>query len=277
MKNNSNNQQQKTSWYQINITDVKKLLETDTSKGLNKEQVLERQGLYGKNSFEEKRKITIFERIFIQFKSPLVFILLLATVATFFLEEYIDMWVIIVALTINVVIGIIQEKRADKAFEQLTASQEKFATVIRNGEKMEVHAEELVPGDIILLKAGGSVPADARIVTSHVLQVNESSLTGEWEDVSKKSTVIKESSRITEQFNMLWMGTLITKGNAKAVIISTGLQTEFGKIAEELAKTEEDLIPLQKNIRKLAFSLSFVILVAIIVILVAGLDRKSVV
>ncbi len=271
MNNDQNNQRQKTAWHQMTITDVKKILETDTTKGLTKKQISKRQARYGKNSFEKKRKITLIERVLIQFKNPLVFILLLATIATFFLKEYIDMWVIIVALTINIVIGIIQEKRADKAFEQLTASQENFATVLREGAKIEIHAEELVPGDIILLEAGSSVPADARIMTSHSLQANESALTGEWEDVSKKNATIKDHVRITEQFNMLWMGTLITKGNTKAIVTATGLQTEFGAIAEELAKTEEDLIPLQKNIKKLAFSLSFVILAAIMAILVAGI------
>jgi calcium-translocating P-type ATPase len=262
---------QTTPWYQLTVTEVKKILETDSAKGLDQKQILKRQARYGKNTFESGIKTTLLDRILKQFKSPLVFILLLATIATFFLKEFVDMWVIIAALGINLVIGVIQEKRADDAFEQLTASQEKFATVIRDGQKMEVHAEDLVPGDIVLLETGSRVPADLRIVNAHGLMVNESPLTGEWEDVTKKEGTLKKEARITEQTNMLWMGTLVTKGTAKAIVISIGLKTQIGFIADELAKTQDELIPLQKNIQKLSNFLSMVILVAIVLILIAGL------
>ncbi|MCK5592135.1 MAG: hypothetical protein KAI72_09285, partial [Candidatus Pacebacteria bacterium] len=223
-------------WHQMTITEIKKLLETDTSTGLTKQLAEKRQARYGKNSFEGTKKVTILGRILIQFKNPLVLVLLLATVATFYLKEYVDMWVIIVALVINMVIGVLQEKRADDAFEKLTEGQEKFATVIRDGEKFEVLSEDVVPGDILVLEAGTLVPADARIVNSHSLMTNESALTGEWEDVVKRSGALKNEARITEQYNMLWMGTLVTKGTAKAIVVATGLQTQIGFIAKELSK-----------------------------------------
>jgi Ca2+-transporting ATPase len=260
-----------TPWSQLTITEIKKLLETDTTKGLTTKQSLQRQARYGKNLFEEREKVNIVTMALKQFKSPLMFILLLAAIATLFLHEYVDMFVIIIALVINLVIGVIQEKRADNAFEHLIASQEKFATVIRNNEKSEISAEDLVPGDLVELEAGKAVPADIRIVTSHGCMTNESPLTGEWEDVRKNHGTLKDSAAITGQTNMLWMGTLVTKGVAKGVVVSIGQKTQIGFIAEELAKTEDEEIPLQRSIKKLAAFLSMVIVLAIIIILVTGL------
>lgn len=274
-KSNTNQKQYTVEWHHYSVSEVRDRLETDLKKGLTHLQVDERRFRYGKNVFENKKKLTLFERITAQFKSPLVLILFFAAIATFFLREFVDMWVIVAALSINVAIGIFQEKRADNAFTRLMASQEKFATVVREGEKINIHAEDLVPGDFIVLSTGNRVPADARIVSMQGLMVNESPLTGEWEDVSKQETVLKKDTRITEQTNMLWMGTLITKGIAEAVVVETGFKTQLGLVARELSQTNDELIPLQKNIQKIAFSISLVIFAAIIIILIAGLAHGN--
>jgi len=262
----------KSPWYKLTVTEIKKSLETDSTKGLEQERVLKLQKHYGKNLFTKSKKITLFDRIIDQVKSPLVLILIMAAVVTFLLEERVDTLVISIALIINIVIGVIQEKRASGAFEKLVASQEKHATVIRDGEKKEILAEEIVPGDVIWIEPGVSVPADARIISAHGITTNESSLTGEWKSVSKQDGLIKENTQITEQTNMLWMGTLVVSGNGKAIVVEIGDKTQMGIIASHLADKKED-IPLQKNIKKLASFLTQLVVVTVILLIFAGIVR----
>ena len=130
--------------------------------------------------------------------------------------------------------GAIQQRRAGKAFERLKAKQEKFSFVIRGGRKIEISSKNLVPGDILLLESGKSVGADARLIETHDLEINESLLSGEWQSVLKneKKTIPRDKS-ITESVNMVWMGTIVSSGNGKAVVVSTGLNTVFGCIEKE--------------------------------------------
>ena len=262
-------------WYQLTITEIKKRFETDSTRGLDENIIPKLQERYGKNLFKKGKEITLFSRIIAQLKSPLVIVLMVALVATFLLEHHLDTLVISIALLINVVIGVIQEKRAGDAFEKLVASQEKHATVIRDGEKKEILAEDIVPGDIIWVEPGMSVPADARIISAHGFSANEASLTGEWESVSKREGLIKKDAQITGQTNMLWMGTLVVAGNGKAIVIETGDKTQMGMIASELAGAEEEDIPLQKNIKKLASFFTYVVIVAIIILFFAGIAQGN--
>ena len=270
------NTQKDKNWYKLTVTEIKKSLETDSIHGLSQEKILKLQERYGKNLFKEGKEITLFDRIMAQLKSPLVIILIMAAVATFFLEHRLDTLVIAIALFINVIIGVIQEKKAGEAFEKLVASQEKHATVIRDGEKKEILAEDIVPGDIIWVEPGMSVPADARIISAHGLSTNEASLTGEWKSVSKHEGVMKKDAQITGQTNMLWMGTLVVTGNGKAMVVETGDKTQMGMIASELANVEEEDIPLQKNIKKLASFLTYVVIVTIVLLVFAGIARGMV-
>jgi len=260
-------------WYKKTSTQVLEKLKTDLKNGLNHNDISNRQEKYGLNIFQKGEKETFLGRILKQFKSPLVIILLIAAILTVFLQEYLDTTVIVIALSINIVIGVFQEKRASMAFEKLQQSQEKHATVIRGGYKTIIPAQDLVPGDIISVTSGSYIPADARIIEYYNLAVNESTLTGEWISVPKNNSDIKKETPITGRINMIYMGTLVTSGHALAVVVNTGNNTQIGSIAESLATTEESITPLQKSIKRLAHFLAYFLLASIFLILALGIFR----
>lgn len=260
-----------TQWSALPLKKIKKILKTDEILGLDFDDVQKRREHYGQNEFSKEQHSPIFSFFLLllkQFKSPLVFVLIIAGVVALILGERLDAIVIFAALFINVSLGVFQEGRASRAFERLSKSQQKYATCLRAGIKRRILAAELVPGDIIFLDSGIVVPADARIISAGNLLVNESALTGEWLDIAKGR---EEEIRgpITEQKNMAWMGTLVSAGNAKAIVVETGDRTQVGKIAKSLAQEEERETPLQRNIKKLAYFISFII--AFIVVAIAGL------
>ncbi len=260
-------------WYQLSIKEVEKKLNTNIKKGLTAAKVATRQKKYGKNIFESTKKETTSDRMVRQLKSPLVFILIVAGIGTFLLGEYVDTVVIFIAVTINVIIGVFQEKRASSAFEKLVESQEKHATVVREDKKLVINATELVPGDTIIIEAGMYVPADVRIVEENNLSINESALTGEWINVSKDSCVIEKDAHITEQFNMAWMGTLVSAGTAVGVVVETNESTQIGSVAKSLKYEEDTQTPLQKSIKRLAKFLANFTLIAVVLILLIGVFR----
>jgi len=262
-----------TQWYRLSEKEVEKKLNTNIKSGLTIPKVTIRQKKYGKNAFEGEEKETTLDRIIKQIKSPLVFILIIAGVGTFLLGEYLDTTVIFIAVLLNITIGVFQEKRASSAFEKLVESQEKHATVIREDKKIVIKADELVPGDIVVIEAGMYVPADIRIIKNNNLSINEAALTGEWINVVKDKSAIKKETHITGQLNMLWMGTLVSAGTALGVVVGIGEKTEIGKIAESLAYTEETQTPLQKSIKKLAKFLAIFTLASVAVILLIGILR----
>jgi len=261
------------AWERMSKDEVRRLLACDYANGLHTEEVTRRQELYGKNILERETRATIWSTIRHQFESPLVLILAAAAVVTFILGEHVDSVVIALALLINVVIGTFQEERAGKAFEKLNASQERHAIVIREGKRRNILTSELVPGDIVVMEGGFFVPADLRIVEEKDLRINEASLTGEWLAVDKAVTTLDKETPLAEQVNMAWMGTLIESGYGKGVVVATGNRTQIGEIAASLGTIDDQITPLQHNIRKLAHRLSYAIAVALVAILVIGLLR----
>lgn len=259
--------------YLAELKELKKELCIDADTGLTEEEVVKLREKYGENLLEEEDVETLFERIYTQFKGPLMIILLIAGIVTLALKEYVDSTVIFLALFINVAIGIYQEGRASQAFQKLKDSQEKNATVVREGKKVVIPAKDIVPGDIVVIETGMYVPADARILDSSNLAVNESTLTGEWIDVEKQVGDIPHYVPITERSNMVWMGTLVSTGSATVVVVDTGNDTQIGQIATQLSSTEGGLTPLQKNIKKLAKNLAFIVLAALVLIFLLGLFR----
>ncbi len=260
-----------TLWYQLSVKEVEKKLNTDIKNGLTLTKVTTRQKKYGKNAFKGEKKETSLDRILKQIKSPLVFILIIAGVGTLLLGEYLDMTVIFIAVLINITIGVFQEKRASSAFEKLVKSQEKYATVLREGKKIVIKSEELVPGDIVVIEAGMYVPADIRIVEHNNLSINEAALTGEWINVIKDSRAIKKETHITGQLNIVWMGTLVSAGTALGIVVEVGEKTQIGSVAKSLAYAEETQTPLQKSIKKLAKFLASFTLIAVVAILIIGI------
>ncbi|MBI1999019.1 MAG: HAD-IC family P-type ATPase, partial [Parcubacteria group bacterium] len=193
-------------------------------------------------------------------------------VVTFILGEYLDTIVIFAALAVNLAIAAFQKRRTGKVFSTLTATQEKFAFVMRGGQKKEIRTTEIVPGDILLLEAGQSVGADARLIKTRELSVDESVITGEWLAVSKNAEkTVPRDSASAGQINMVWMGTLVASGSGSAVVVATGRRTRFGEIVARTLSVSEEKTPLQKDIRRIAALLSSVIFVLVGVLFAAGI------
>ncbi len=261
----------------MSLDEVHRLFAIDYSEGLTQDEVRRRIELYGENVFTKEKDLGLLGRVLAQFKSSLALILLAAGIATLFItiyvdhEAYVDTIVIFLALAINVIIGVLQEERAGKAFEKLNASQQRRAIVIRNGKRTNVPTENLVPGDIVILEGGYFVPADLRITEKKDLKINEAALTGEWLAVEKTSEKLETGLPLAERANMAWMGTLIESGYGKGVVVATGSKTQVGAIALELGTIEDQVTPLQKNIRRVARFLSYVVAGALVGIGILGL------
>lgn len=246
---------------------------TDPTKGVRAKEVPHIRARFGENELVREKEDSLLKKALEQFKSPLVAILLVAGVATFLLDEMIDFIVITIALIINVGVGVFQEERASRAFERLNASQEKYATVIRDGKKKYILSKEVVPGDVVVIESGAFVPADIRLIEAKNLQINESALTGEWAEVSKHVGIAPENTRITEQFNMAWMGTLVSSGYGRGIAVETGMHTQVGIIAESLDSGKRRSTPLQQNIHSVARFLVILITATIFGIFLLGLFR----
>ncbi len=261
----------KENWYSLEKTELKKKLETDFKKGLTKKQVQERQKKYGKNVLAQGKQITFWHKLLIHLKSPFVFILIIAGTIAAILGQFLDASIVFLAVAINLVVGIFQEDKADKAFEKLNTAQKKYATVIREGVQKVVSVAELVRGDIIILTAGSAVPADLRIIENENLLVNEATLTGEWIGVSKSIEAIQgKEVLLTDQDNLVWMGTLISAGYGKGVVVETGQGTQLGKISDDLSDFETST-PLKRKLNRLVRFLSVMVLISVVVIFLAGI------
>ena len=260
-------------WFTISVARLTQEFNTNLEKGLSPERIPELFEKYGPNKLQAEKEIGIFEKLVKQLKSPLVFILLAAGFVTLFLQAFIDTTVIFIAVFINVVVGVFQEERASKAFEKLAESQEKNAVVVRGGKRIIIPAENLVPGDLVIIESGYSVPADIRITKEKGLMINEAALTGEWVAVAKDTKLPRQRAPITEQFNMAWMGTLVASGYGEGVVVATGENTQVGIIARHLGRVKERATPLQQSIKKLARFLVYIIGAAILFIFLLGLYR----
>ncbi|VVC03813.1 putative copper-exporting P-type ATPase A [Candidatus Bilamarchaeum dharawalense] len=239
-------------------------------KGLSEKEAKTRQNEYGPNEIEAADKKTAI-RIFIsQFQNPMIYILIAATILAFFMGDQMEALIILVMLLINAGLGFIQEYRSEKALEELRKFVSMTARVIRNGQTFEINVKDLVPGDIILVSIGDIVPADARLFETHELEANESLLTGESNPVQKNSEVINKDDAATHELtNMVFMGSTITAGSGKAVVIATGKQTYLGKSARAL-KAPEEGTDFEKNIRRFGAMLVKVILVMTVFVFIAN-------
>lgn len=227
----------------------------------------------GANRLPLPKRESFLIRFARQFASPIAIVLLFAAGATLFLFHYTDALVIFIALLVNVVMGLIQEGRAGKAFEALQKSEAKFAMVMREGSAKRIPAEELVPGDLVLLSTGVAVPADLRLIETHSLTVNEAALTGEWVPVEKVVDTFPEGSPLAERRNMAYSGTLIVAGTATGIAVATGSETELGRIAGELGKSKKTMTPLMRDIRDIARLLVGIALAILVVVVALGYIR----
>lgn len=242
-------------------------------KGLADSQIDEHRSVYGKNVIKTKRQRGPLQIFLSQFKSPLIFILIIAGVVTLFLREWIDACVIFLAIFVNAILGCYQESRAEKSLELLKSYVNDRARVTRGGVEMEIDARELVVGDIMHLSYGARVPADARILSCKDFSVDESILTGESLTVTKQSDPLPLSTPLPERTNMVFSGTLVTEGYATAVVTAVGEHTEFGSLASLVSETQRAQTPLQKSVAQLARFIAVFFVFFVIVIFVLGVWR----
>ncbi|MBU1046430.1 HAD-IC family P-type ATPase [Patescibacteria group bacterium] len=260
-------------WYGLNQKDLEEKLDSDMDNGLSNEQVFENRRKYGKNVLSKKTEIGILRKIFNSLKSPLNLILIIAGATAFFLGSTVDASVVFFAVIINVVVGIIQEDKADKAFEKLNVAQHKSATVIREGKQKVISAKDLVLGDLVILRAGMYIPADIRLIEDKDLLANESVLTGEWMGVIKKSDILEDKDLpLTSQTNMLWMGTVVSAGYGKGLVVKIGKDTELGKISKSLSDYER-ITPMKRKMDRLVRFLMITVLSATAVIFILGVAK----
>lgn len=233
------------------VAHIVKELQTGTH-GLTKKNAQERLIKYGLNKLPETKTDSVFVIFLRQFQSSLIFILLIATGFVFFVGEYLDGFVILAVLLFNAIVGTIQEGRAQNIFLALKKFVTTDAAVMRDGEEYIIPEEEVVVGDVIILREGEKVSADARIIESESLQVNESAITGESHPSYKTDDVTLHANiLVAEQKNIVFKGTTIVSGNGRAVVIATGLNTLIGGIAQKILDIEDDL-PIKKNIQALS-------------------------
>jgi len=205
-----------------------------TIEGLESSEVSERLNRYGANVLKPKKSSDTLKILLSQFKSPITLILLFASLLSFFLGDVTDTVIIVIIVLVSSLLGFWQEKGAADAFEKLLSAVEVKAAVLRDGQEKEIPVEQIVPGDIVVLNAGDIIPADGLILESNELFVSESTLTGETYPVEKSTGVLNSDTPLAQRTNSLWMGTSVISGSGKALIVSTGKETEFGKISESL-------------------------------------------
>ncbi|WP_318571018.1 HAD-IC family P-type ATPase [Salinigranum marinum] len=244
--------------------------EVSTDKGLSEDEAETRRERVGPNALREAEQRGWWGVLANQFKSFIVLLLAVAGVAAFALNENVEGVAIFVVLLINGLIGFVTEMRAIKSMEGLQEMTEIEARVRREGEVEEVSAEDLVPGDVVLLDAGNVVPADLRVIEPSKLQADESALTGESVPVGKTSDVLEGDVPLAERENMLYKGTSVTRGTAEAVVVSTGMDTELGKISASLQGEAEEKTPLQQKLDELGRKLVPFLLVVAAIVLVSG-------
>ncbi len=229
--------------------------------GLSPEEARNRLERYGENKLAEGRKKTALEVFIDQFKDLIVWILIAAAVISILSGQGESSLVIFAVLILNAVLGTVQYLKAEKSLESLKAMSSPSATLLRGGIKVQVPSPEVVPGDILLLEAGDLITADARILESWSVKINESSLTGESEAVEKTADVIPEENvALGDRKNMVFSGSLVTYGRATAVVTATGMQTELGHIASLLDNTRQRKTPLQENLNKFSEKLAIAII-----------------
>src|SRR4030042_373195 len=235
------------AWHAIEAPEVLKELNTDPRHGLTDDEAKRRLETYGYNELKKEEGVSPLTLFFNQFKNILILILIIAIVLSALVGEVVDAAIIGVIVVFCAVLGFIQEYRAERALEALKKMLTPTITVLRGDKEEEIPSKELVPGDILLLEAGDKIPADARLIENPSLRCDEAPLTGESIPAGKDVKSLPENVRVSDRRNMVFTGTIVTYGRGKAIVTSTGMTTEFGKIAEEVTAVETEKTPLEKR------------------------------
>ena len=240
-----------------------------TPEGLSSQEAADRLAKVGPNKLDEGKSVSLLQRFLKELADPMIIILIVAAVvsgitAVYSGESFADVIIIMIVVVINAVLGVLQESKAEKAIAALQEIAAATSKVLRDGKQVSIRSEELVPGDVILLEAGDAVPADARIMESASMKIEEAALTGESVPVSKLVDTLmlngEKDIPLGDRKNMVYMGSTVVYGRGRAVVTGTGMQTEMGKIAGALTAAQEEQTPLQQKLSQLSKILSILVL-----------------
>ena len=260
-----------TNWHNLSLKEVVKILNSDIEKGLSENEVLKRRKKIGKNLFPKEKPPSKLRLLLEQFRSPLIYILMIAGVITIILKEYTDSIVIFGAVILNTIVGFFQENKASKTLRELKKVIKIKAEVQREGNLKIIDSTELVPGDIFILNPGDKVPADGRIILAENLKINEMALTGEWLAAEKHVELLPKETPLADRDNMVYMGTIVEDGKAKVVVTGIGLKSELGKIVKIVKETKEEKTPLQKKLAHFSKIVGLIIAVICFGIFIEGM------
>ena len=263
-------------WHSQSVQKVIEALDTHPDRGLSAAEAQARLAQYGPNQLQERPHPSFWHMLLGQFSNFLVLILIAASLVSLFLGEYLDAGAIMAIVILNAVLGLVQESKAEEALAALQKLAAPDAHVVRDGHLITVPAQELVPGDVVTLEAGNYVPADVRLIESANLKIDEASLTGESVPVQKRAdAVLAQDIPLGDRRTMAHMSTLVTYGRGRGVVVTTGMDTEIGLIAEMIQTYEEEPTPLQVKLDQLGKWLGGASLAVCAVILVIGLLRDT--
>ena len=264
--------------YKKTIEEVVNSLDTNIEKGLTSSEAKKRQGIYGTNELEKPQKRSLLLRFLDQFKDAMIIILIIAAVVSIIVEpgDWIDSLIIVIVVMMNAILGVVLESHAEKSLESLQELSAPQSKVLRDGVKQTIASKELVPGDIIILETGDMIPSDARLIEAYNLKVDESALTGESVPVEKTTDSIDQDVVIGDQTNMVFSSTVVTYGRGKAIVTSTGMKNEVGKIAGMLNASEKELTPLQVKLNEIGKTIGLLcIVICVIVFILESLSGIS--
>jgi magnesium-transporting ATPase (P-type) len=239
--------------------------------GLSQTEVQQRLECYGANRLKPPQAKSAMMRFLLQFHNVLIYILLIASVLTAVLGHWVDSGVILGVVVINAIIGFVQEGKAEKALNAIRHMLSLSAIVIRAGQREQIPAEQLVPGDIVLLQSGDKVPADLRLLHCKNLRIEEAALTGESQAVEKSISAVEAVTAIGDRFCMAYSGTLVVYGQGTGIVVATGQQTEIGRISQMIAQVDKLTSPLLRQMAIFARWLTLVVLLLAAGIFVYGL------
>lgn len=259
-------------WYSLSTEEVEKLLNVDEKKGLNADEVEKRTEEYGRNEIVSKNKKPIWKMILEQFTDFMIIVLIIAAIVSGVVNhEFTDSIIILIIVILNAIIGVVQEVKAQKSLDSLKELSAPHCKAIRNGEIVNIDSKELVPGDVVVLETGDNIPADLRIIEAINLKIQEAALTGESVPVEKHADVLKdEKVGLGDRVNCAFSSSLVTYGRGKGIVVSTGMDTEVGKIAKMLDDVDDSETPLKRRLEALGKTLGIAALVICALIFAVG-------
>ncbi len=266
---------EQTSWHTLSPEDAAKKLQVDPAKGLSAGEAQKRLQTYGRNELAAKKKESGLQSFLRQYNDFMQIILLAAAILSFVFTRDVGTTLVLIGLTVfNAVLGLHQEAKAEASLAALSKMMKNIARVRRDGNAIEIEAEDLVPGDIVLMEAGNRVPADGRLFVAATLEIEEAALTGESTPTLKDtSTIANPDIGLGDRLCMAFMNTSVTRGRGEMIVTTTGMGTEIGHIADLLNKTESDKTPLQKQLDRLTIIIAGLAGLAFILMLAIGLGR----